>query len=63
LKKAKIKNFRRHDMRHDFASRLVMRNVDLNTLRELLGHADPKMTLRYAHLAPESKLQAVKLVN
>jgi site-specific recombinase XerD len=47
-------------MRHDFASQLVMKGVDLNTVRELMGHADMKMTMRYAHLAPEAKMRAVE---
>lgn len=60
LKIANIENFTWHDMRHDYASQLVMSGVDLNTVRELLGHADIKMTLRYAHLAPAHKKLAVQ---
>ncbi|WP_421534690.1 phage integrase [Pseudomonas marginalis] len=62
LERAPIDGFRWHDMRHDFASRLVMAGVPLNTVRDLLGHADIKMTLRYAHLAPGTKAAAVELL-
>lgn len=59
---AGIENFRFHDQRHHFASRLVQSGIDLNTVRELLGHADITMVLRYAHMSPDRLAMAVERV-
>jgi integrase len=62
MKRAGIENFRFHDTRHDYASRLVMSGIDLFTVKELLGHADIKTTQRYAHLAPDKLAAAVESI-
>src|SRR5258705_13503572 len=50
---AKLDGLHFHDLRHSFASWFVMRGGSLQALQTILGHADIKMTLRYAHLAPD----------
>jgi integrase len=59
VKNAQLEDFRWHDLRHTFASRLVMAGVDLYTVKKLLGHHDLTMTERYAHLAPHYLKRAV----
>lgn len=60
VKKAKIRSFSWHCLRHTFASRLVMAGVDLRTVQELMGHKSIQMTVRYSHLTPKHTLAAVE---
>lgn len=60
---AKVRNFRWHDLRHTFCSRLVMAGVPLNTVRELAGHKTLAMTQRYSHLAPANLHAAILAIH
>jgi len=56
-KLAGIPNLRIHDLRHSFASLLVSGGRSLYEVQQILGHSDPKVTMRYAHLSTKA-LQA-----
>src|ERR1700730_18523258 len=56
---AGIADFTWHDLRHTFASRLVMAGADLRTVQDLPGHKSITMTLRYSHLSAAHRRDAV----
>ncbi len=58
-RKSRLKDFRIHDLRHVFASKMVMNGTSLYITGELLGHKTPNMTKRYSHLIPETLKKAV----
>ncbi len=59
---AGVPRIRFHDLRHSFASQLVMAGIPMKGVQELLGHADMVTTQRYAHLAPGVKTDYVKVL-
>ena len=63
LKSADITGFRFHDLRHSFASKLVMKGASLYNVQKLLGHSTIQMTERYSHLSPEAQAATVDLLN
>lgn len=63
LKRAGIPHCRFHDLRHTFATNLVMNGIDIVTVQELLGHKSIAMTKRYSHPTPEHKKHAVESLN
>jgi len=63
VKNAEIEDFTFHDLRHTFASHLVMNDTPIQVVSELLGHSTLRMTERYAHLAPDFKARAVGVLD
>ncbi|MCW5827880.1 MAG: site-specific integrase [Deltaproteobacteria bacterium] len=62
-RKAGLREVGWHMLRHTFASHLAMKGVPLKAIQELLGHADIHMTMRYAHMSPDTKRDAVQLLD
>lgn len=62
IKRAGITDFRFHDLRHTFASHLVMAGYDLLTVSRLMWHKCIRMTQRYAHLSPDHMKRAVEVL-
>ena len=63
MQESRIKNFRFHDLRHDFCSKLVQNGTDLYLVGGLVGHKDIKTTQRYAHLSPEKLRSTIQILN
>lgn len=56
--RAGVTNLRLHDLRHDFATLMLRKTRNLVDVQHALGHKDPRMSLRYAHLLPDDLKEA-----
>ena len=63
IKKAKLKNFRFHDLRHSAASYLAMSGASLAEIAEVLGHKTLQMVKRYSHLSEQHTHGVVSKMN
>jgi integrase len=52
-----------HDLRHTYGSHLAMRGVPLKVIQELMGYGTIDMTMRYAHLSPDTRREAVGVLD
>jgi integrase len=59
LARAGLRRFRRHDLRHSFASAAISQGVSLYVVGQLLGHRQATTTERYAHLEKDVARQAL----
>ena len=62
-KRAGLRQIGWHVLRHTFASHLVMRKAPIKAVQELMGHSTITMTERYAHLSPDVRKDAVRLLD
>ncbi len=63
LEIAKIENFRFHDLRHTVATRMVEKGIPLPVVQEIMGHAKISTIMRYTHVVPKQKLEAISVLD
>ena len=62
-KKAGIKDFRFHDLRHTVGTRLAQKRVPVPVIKDIMAHSDIKTTMRYVHTAEEQLKKAMEVLN